>query len=128
MRVTAGREATLAFLAAHPHSSAADIHRGLSAQLPSLTPQSVHNIVQDLAGAGILQRISPPASNAALYEIADEHAHHHVQCVRCGRVVDVPASEPTGHVQSADSAHGTGMTIIGVEVTYLGVCASCSTP
>lgn len=119
--------AALGYLATHPHRSATEIHRGVAPELPTLTLQSVHNIVQDLAERGILRRIHPPASNAALYEVADEHAHPHAQCVRCGRLVDLPdAPAPAAGTTPMQSA--PGMTIIGVVVTYLGVCAECATP
>lgn len=122
LRVTAGRLAVLDYVTEHPHSSATDIHRGVLRALPSLTQQSVHNVVFDLTRCGILEKIGPPASNAALYEISGDE-HQHFQCLVCRKVSDVaqPAgSHPGFRVDTID-----GHRVQGVEVTFFGVCKDC---
>jgi Fur family ferric uptake transcriptional regulator len=122
LRVTAGRLAVLEYVTEHPHSSAADIHRGVIGELPSLTQQSVHNIVVDLTRCGILDKIGPPASNAALYEISADD-HQHFQCVVCRGVADVAL--PTRSIPGLHLSTVDGHRVLGVEVTFFGVCKDC---
>src|SRR5699024_11333813 len=62
MRATPGRVAALDFLRSHPHSTAAEVHAGIAARLPSLSIQSVHNVVNDLTEKGLLRRVDVPGA------------------------------------------------------------------
>ncbi len=123
LRVTQGRIAALSYLAAYPHSSAADIHTALAEQLPSLSPQSVHNIANDLTEHGILRRIDLPDSGSALYEPFEGDNHHHVQCVVCHRIEDIECV--VGAAPCLTPQHAHGMRLLEASVTFRGVCADC---
>jgi Fe2+ or Zn2+ uptake regulation protein len=125
LRVTAGRVAVLEYLDGHHHCSASDIHRALGAELPSLSPQSVHNIVGDLSHAGLLRRLDLPDSGGALYEPAVGNNHHHVQCVVCGRIEDVACV--VGQAPCLRPDHEHGMRILEAAVTFRGICRDCET-
>lgn len=128
MRVTAGRVAALAHLESHPHSRVSEIHAALAQNAPSVSLQSVHNIMNDLTEHGILRRLDLPDSDGALYELEHLDNHHHVQCVACGRIEDVecatglaPCLTPT----SRQGGDGGGMRILEASVTFRGICADC---
>lgn len=123
LRVTEGRLTTLSYLEAHPHSSAADILEALSGTLPSLSQQSVHNIVNDLTETGLLRRIDPPESGRALYETRTDDNHHHVQCVICQRIEDVDCLVGGAPCLSPDHTHG--MRLLEASITFRAVCADC---
>lgn len=123
LRATAGRLAALSHLEAHPHSSAAEIYGALAEQLPSLSLQSVHNIVHDLSAAGLVRRIELPGSEAARYETRTLDNHHHVQCIVCGRIEDVECT--VGHAPCLTPSQYHGMRILTADVTFQGVCAAC---
>lgn len=123
LRVTSGRVAALGYIEQHPHSSVADIYAALEDELPSLSPQSVHNIVHDLTDCGILRRVSLPHSGSALYEAQLEDNHHHVQCIVCHRIEDVPCAEGAAPCLAPSQDHG--MRIIEATVTFRGICTDC---
>lgn len=123
LRVTQGRVAALCYLEQHPHSSAADVHTALAEQLPSLSPQSVHNIANDLTEHGILRRIDLPDTDSALYEPLRGDNHHHVQCVSCQRVEDVECVVGEAPCIMPHGDHG--MRVLEASVTFRGICADC---
>ncbi|WP_449276816.1 Fur family transcriptional regulator [Leucobacter sp. GX24907] len=123
LRVTSGRVATLGYLEEHPHSSAAEIHTALADELPSLSTQSVHNIVHDLTSCGILRRIDLPGTSSALYETRIGDNHHHVQCIVCHRIEDVPCAVGSAPCLTPGDTHG--MRIVEAAVTFSGICSDC---
>ncbi|MCA5895103.1 transcriptional repressor [Isoptericola sp. NEAU-Y5] len=123
LRATAGRVAALAYIDAHPHASAADVYQGLVTDLPSTSPQAVHNIVQDLHQRGLLRRTDLPDAGGARYETRTGDNHHHVQCVVCGRVEDVDCV--VGHAPCLMPSDTHDMRIFVTDVTFRGICRSC---
>lgn len=123
LRITSGRVAALEFLNEHPHSTVAEILRALRKNHPSLSTQSVGNIVRDLARYGMIRRIDLPDSGAARYETRVGDNHHHIQCIICGRIKDVDCV--VGHAPCLTPSNTQGMRILEADVTFRGVCAEC---
>ncbi|MDN6481015.1 MAG: transcriptional repressor [Acidipropionibacterium jensenii] len=123
LRITSGRIAALEYLNEHPHSTVAEILRALRKQHPSLSTQSVGNIVRDLARYGMIRRIDLPDSGAARYETRVGDNHHHIQCIICGRIKDVDCE--VGHAPCLTPTNTHGMRILEADVTFRGVCAEC---
>lgn len=125
LRATPGRIAALQYLSDHPHSTASQVHAGIRPDLPSVSMQSVHNVVNDLSARGVLRRIDLPGSGVARYEPDMEDNHHHMQCVVCGRLEDVDCV--VGHAPCLTPAEGHGMhTILSAEVTFRAICNDCA--
>lgn len=123
LRITSGRIAALEYLSEHPHSTVAEILRALRKNHPSLSTQSVGNIVRDLARYGMIRRIDLPDSGAARYETRVGDNHHHIQCIICGRIKDVDCV--VGHAPCLTPSNTQGMRILEADVTFRGVCAEC---
>lgn len=123
LRATAGRVAALAYIDEHPHVTASDVFRGLREELPSTSPQAVHNIVQDLHQQGLLRRTDLSDSGGARYETRTGDNHHHVQCVVCGRVEDVDCV--VGHAPCLVPSDSHDMRVFVTDVTFRGICRSC---
>lgn len=123
LRATAGRLAAIIFIDSHPHVSAAEIFAELRRQLPTTSPQAVHNIVHDLHSHDLLRRIDLPDSDSARYETRIHDNHHHVQCVMCGRIEDVDCV--VGHAPCMTPLQDHGMRIFETDVTFRGICESC---
>ncbi len=122
MRATPGRVAALDFLTAHPHCTAAEVHAGIAEQLPSLSMQSVHNVVNDLTEKGLLRRVEVPG--AARYETRTDDNHHHIRCVVCHRIEDVDCV--TGEAPCLSPSGASGMPVLlSADVTFQAVCAQC---
>ncbi|WP_105566897.1 Fur family transcriptional regulator [Microbacterium halophytorum] len=123
LRVTAQRVAVLESLAAHPHAAVDALHADVLERIPGIALQTVHGVVNDLTAAGIAQRVSLPGAPSALYEIAARDNHHHIQCVECGRVEDVPCA--VGEAPCLQPSHGHGMRVIEATVTFRAICSDC---
>ena len=122
LRVTAGRVAVLGALTDRPHTDAETVFRAVLAELPGTSIQNVHNVLGDLAGAGLIRRIEP-AGSAALYERRIGDNHHHVVCTSCGAVADVDCV--VGHAPCLTPSDASGFAITTAEVTFWGLCPSC---
>ncbi|KDA06632.1 Fur family transcriptional regulator [Microbacterium sp. CH12i] len=124
LRVTVQRVAVLEELSAHPHASAEAVYSALRGRLSGVALPTVHGILNDLTGAGIVRRVSLPDAASALYEVQHERDnHHHLQCVECGRVEDVACA--VGEAPCLHPSHDHGMRILEASVTYRAICSDC---
>lgn len=123
LRATTQRIAALSFLHCHPHADADTIFQGVRQDIPTLSLQAVHIMVQDLSRIGLIRRISPPDSASALYETRIEDNHHHIQCIQCGRIEDIDCA--IGHAPCLEPSQTHGMRIIEASVVFRGICQSC---
>lgn len=122
LRATAGRVAVLEALGSTAHVSAEQVFQRVAEQVPTTSIQSVHNVLADLTGVGLVRRIEP-AGSAALYERHVGDNHHHVVCTHCGAVADVDCV--VGHAPCLTPSSDAGFTIQTAEVTFWGLCPSC---
>lgn len=124
LRVTAQRIAIIEALRAHPHASADAIFTEVRESIPGLALPTVHSVLGDLTTAGLVRRVNLPDVGSALFELqyADDN-HHHMQCVECGRVEDVPCA--VGAAPCLHPLHDHGMRILEAAVTYRALCPEC---
>lgn len=125
LRATPGRIAALRFLDSHPHSTTAQVLDGIRTELPTISLQSVHNVVNDLSVRGVLRRIDLPGSGGARYETDTDDNHHHIQCVVCGRLEDVECVVGEAPCLTPDGDHGMA-TVLSAEITFRAVCDECA--
>lgn len=123
LRVTSGRVAVLEALRDMPHSDAEHLFQSLRQQLPGLSVQSVHNVLGDLTSVGLLRRIQPSGSPAR-YERRTGDNHHHLVCTECGAITDVDCAH--GEAPCLTPVDAAGYTVTTAEVTYWGLCPTCS--
>ena len=122
LKVTPGRLALLGALAEHPHSDAVALWKVMQADLPTISVQSVHNVLADLTTAGLIRRIEP-AGSAALYERRIGDNHHHVVCSNCGSIADVDCVHGAAPCLAPNDT--SGYLISAAEVTFWGICPDC---
>ena len=124
LRVTAQRVAVLDALALSPHATAERVYDAIRARVPGIALQTVHQVVTDLTRAGLVQRVSLAGASSARYELL-EHAdnHHHIQCIACGRVEDVPCT--LGHAPCLTPAATHGMRVVEASITFRAICSDC---
>ncbi len=121
LRVTVQRIAVLQALALAPHSSADRIHAAVAGS--GIALPTVHAILGDLATAGIIRRVSLPDADRALFEVEPDDNHHHMQCVRCGRLETVSCA--IGAAPCLHPAEDHGMRLLEASVTYRAICREC---
>lgn len=124
LRLTSQRAAVFDALATIPHSTVERLHDAVAHTVPGTALPTVHAVVGDLTRAGLVRRVSLPEAPSALYELDEQHDnHHHLQCVVCGRVEDVPCV--VGKAPCLTPAAARGMRVLEAHVTFRAVCAEC---
>jgi Fe2+ or Zn2+ uptake regulation protein len=124
LRVTRPRLAVLAAVHDHPHAETDSIIGVVRTELGDVSTQAVYDVLRALTDAGLVRRIEP-AGSVARYESRVADNHHHVVCRSCGAVADVDCA--VGHTPCLTASDDHGYSIDEAEVTYWGVCPTCST-
>lgn len=124
LRSTAPRRAVLQVVVERPHVSAADIAELVAPEVRPLSRQSLHNVLDDLTGAGLLRSIQP-AGSGARYETRVGDNHHHLVCRGCGTVRDVDCT--TGSAPCLRPAGAADFPVVDeADVTWWGLCSTCA--
>ena len=128
LRVTKQRVAVMSALAATPHAGADAVLGQVRAEVGRVSTQAVYDVLNVLTQRGLVRRIQP-AGSTARYELRVGDNHHHLVCRSCGSVTDVDcatASAPC--LETPDlQLHAPGFVIDEAEVTFWGLCTTCST-
>ena len=124
LRVTRPRVSVLTALYEHPHADTDTVIRAVRDDLGDVSHQAVYDVLRALTGAGLIRRIEPSGS-VARYESRVGDNHHHVVCRSCGSIADVDCA--VGDTPCLIASDDHGFTIDEAEVTYWGLCPTCST-
>ena len=128
LRVTRQRVAVMSALVAAPHSGADAVLARVRSEVGPVSTQAVYDVLNALTARGLVRRIQP-AGSSARYELDAGDQHHHVVCRSCGHVSDVDrASGSAPCLDTTDlQVHAPGFVVDEAEVTFWGLCATCST-
>lgn len=124
LRVTQPRVAVLSAVQSQPHADTESLIGAVRRELPTVSHQAVYDVLRALTHAGLLRRIQPSGS-VARYEARVGDNHHHVVCRSCGAIADVDCA--VGQAPCLDASTTHGFVVDEAEVTYWGVCPTCST-
>lgn len=130
LKITRQRLVVLEVLAENPqeHLTAEEIYDRVKAENPDIGLATVYRTVQLLLELELIDRINLD-DGFVRYEIGDtqdceHHRHHHLICLRCGRVSafqkDMLEALETG-VEAA-----LGFRVTDHEVKLYGICRDCS--
>jgi len=123
LKVTPQRECIFRVLyGAEAHPSAEAIFAEARQQMPSLSLKTVYQTLHDLAEMGELQQLDLGTGASRFDPNVD--AHHHLVCIRCGKVRDLYAD--FGVELAADQC--LGFSVGSAEVVFRGLCADCAEP
>ena len=123
LRVTRPRLAVLTAVHDHPHADTDTIIGAVRDEIGDVSTQAVYDVLRALSTAGLVRRIEP-AGSVARYESRVGDNHHHVVCRSCGAISDVDCA--TGDTPCLTASDDHGYLIDEAEVTYWGLCPSCS--
>ncbi len=123
LRVTRPRIAVLTAVQEHPHSDTESIARAVNDTFGDVSKQAVYDVLGALTKAGLVRRIEP-AGSVARYEARVGDNHHHLACRSCGAICDVDCAVGDTPCLTASDTHG--FVVDEAEVTYWGLCPSCS--
>jgi Fur family transcriptional regulator, stress-responsive regulator len=123
MRVTSTRLAVYEELYGAGHLDADAVASRVAERLGNVSRQTVYDALRVLTQLGLVRRIEPAGSPAALYETRVADNHHHVVCRSCGSVQDI--SCVTGSAPCLDPSETKGFVVDEAEVTFWGLCPEC---
>jgi Fe2+ or Zn2+ uptake regulation protein len=120
-RLTKQRAAILRALEDGAHLTAEAIHERVRAELPAVSLGTIYRTLDILRGIGLVQIFV--FGGAARYEAALDK-HHHLICVSCAEIVNIPAPE-IGAVAMA-IARDYRYSGIDAALVVTGRCARCA--
>ena len=128
LRVTRQRVAVMSALAGAPHAVADTVLSLVRAEVGPISTQAVYDVLHTLTDRGLVRRIQP-AGSSARYELRVGDNHHHMVCRGCGSVSDVDCVTSTAPCLEPDDLDraAPGFVVDEAEVTFWGLCQSCST-
>jgi Fur family ferric uptake transcriptional regulator len=103
------------------HPTAGELFEIARARLPKISLGTVYRNLELLAETGVIQKVAISGSDARFD--ANPERHHHVRCVRCGRVDDIHDLPPDFVKREVKSP--SGYDIIGLRLEFIGVCPEC---
>jgi Fe2+ or Zn2+ uptake regulation protein len=122
LRATRQRVAVLRLLrGAHGHPTAADLHRQLLKEQPTVGLKTVYDALDSLVSAGIAACVAHGGAPCR-YE-ANVGPHYHVECRACGSLIDVPAR--ADRQIRGRTPLPAGFEIDEIHVTLRGRCPRC---
>jgi len=120
-RKTKQRAAIQAAIENNSHPlSVEELHAIAAKEVENLGIATVYRALKALCEEGIIQRIEIPGEQPR-YEAGHLHHHHHAYCNRCDKVF-----EAEGCFSKIDSLAPNGFAVERHEITFYGVCATCS--
>ena len=103
------------------HPTAGELYEVARTRLPKISLGTIYRNLELLAETGVIRKLVISGSEARFD--ANTERHHHVRCVRCGRVDDIHDLRPDfakGEVKSP-----SGYEITGFRLEFFGVCPEC---
>ena len=101
------------------HPSAEDIYRVVGKKNPSMSFATVYNTLNTLVQTGAVRELTIDPDRKR-YD-PDVSAHHHLICLECKKVVDIPGDIPVEIPRGVARDY----TILGNHIEFYGICAAC---
>lgn len=130
LKVTRQRMAVLEVMEACPqeHLTAEEIFELVKADCPDIGLATVYRTIQLLNGLHLIDRINfddgfVRYEMGSALESAGRHRHHHLICIKCGKVIsfqDDLCEELEGKITAT-----TGFRVVNHEVKLYGYCVEC---
>jgi len=122
LRITRPRLTVLEVLSSRPHSPADTVLQAARQAQPSISVQTVYDVLAACTDAGLVRRIEP-AGSPALFETRTADNHHHLVCRACGQVTDVDCA--AGRAPCLQPSDPAGYAVDEAEVVFWGMCPTC---
>lgn len=122
LRVTPQRRAIFDLLAGEEgHPTAEDIFRRVSAVMPDVSRTTVYNTIHELLEMGELAEVEEVSAGGTRYDTRTA-PHHHLACLGCHAVVDIPRDFAGLELAPEEKA---GYQVLKRQVTFYGYCPKC---
>jgi Fe2+ or Zn2+ uptake regulation protein len=109
--------------AADSHPTAEAVHRMVRRQLRRVSLGTVYRNLRLLVAEGLVKELPRPHARFD----GNVTEHHHVTCVRCGRIADVagPLTEPHSRALCSRVAARGGFSVTHHRIEFVGRCVAC---
>jgi Fe2+ or Zn2+ uptake regulation protein len=123
-RFTEQRAAVFHYLrGTESHPTAEEVFLGVKGSVPGISLATVYKSLETLVGCGLAVKMSY-GDDAARYDGRTDD-HHHLRCVSCGRVADLPG-QADGREVSRLAASAQDFTVTGYHLELTGYCVECA--
>lgn len=117
--------ARLAVLSVIKHSTSPLSAQGVIEKLGSDFDQAtIYRTFKNLKKTGIIRQIDL-RHNHAHYELADINDHHHLICIKCGRIEDITGCQIEDMYKSIINASDNFSQISQHSLEFYGICKRC---
>jgi Fur family ferric uptake transcriptional regulator len=120
-RLTKQRAAILRALQDGSHLTAEAIHERVRAELPAVSLGTIYRTLDILRGIGLVQTFT--IGGAARYEAALDK-HHHLVCLSCSEIINVPIPEVGALALAVGQDHR--YTALDAALVVTGRCSRCA--
>ena len=104
------------------HLDADDLYRRARDLNPRLSLSTVYRTLRLFKDLGIIEELHFQPEHHH-YEQRASREHHHLVCLRCGRIAEFESAHTKGLRQEIARRHG--FTVTGSEINFTGYCADC---
>ncbi len=103
------------------HPTADEIYIMVRKALPHISLGTVYRNLEILSEMGMLQKLEC-AGNQRRYD-GNPEKHHHIRCIKCGKVSDVASDAVTEFAFSEENI--PGFQVLDARFLFIGVCENC---
>jgi Fur family peroxide stress response transcriptional regulator len=103
------------------HPTADQLYDDLCKDIKGLSRTTVYRILETFVRVGLIMKISSQQARARFD--ADTGRHHHISCVLCGEVADLP--DPDFNLPNLPADHPSGFRLYDYAITFTGLCPRC---
>ena len=104
------------------HPTAGELYEITRRRLPKISLGTVYRNLELLSQMGLVHKLETGGAEARFD--GDLTEHHHVRCMRCGRVGDAHGAVADPVRQSTKSLGG--YQIVGYRLEFIGICPACA--
>jgi Fur family transcriptional regulator, peroxide stress response regulator len=103
------------------HPTADEVYEEVKPRLAGVSRTTVYRVLETLVAHGLAQKIGSSAAKARFD--ANAARHHHLECIRCGGISDLP-HHPSYDIPLPSGADDL-FEVHDYAIQFRGVCARC---
>jgi Fur family peroxide stress response transcriptional regulator len=120
--LTVQRRAILDALAGRTDHPTADmVFDAVTATMKGISRTTIYRVLETLVDIGVVRKICNPEAKARFD--ADTSRHHHMTCMRCGKVIDIRRVELNDLQLPADEQNR--YVLLDYSISFTGLCGLC---
>lgn len=103
------------------HITADAVYEFIKKEYPTIGKGTVYRNLGILAEQGVIRKLEIPDGPDCFDYLPEKH--HHLKCVKCGKLFDVDMGEMPDFLNSVKNTNG--VKILDYDIYFKGICADC---